>query len=256
MDLKEYIASGIIEKYIFDNVSDQERQEVECLSQIYPEIKNEIDTIQNKPKLEKGQLKTKETIIPLNADKKKATLFRNLVAVCILVLVGLGSYTLFLRNDLIRTATDLSQTDNKLVESEANLAVQLVENTKINSSIDSLNNHIEFLLDEHTKKIQLQGTSDFSGNMATVFWNSGSYETYLNVKQLESTTAEQSYQLWGLVNGDPWDMGVFDSRSILTYDSLIKFASTPFADAFVITIEPVGGSETPTLENLIVIGNV
>lgn len=45
MDIEDYIASGILENYVFGHVSAQEMQEVECMSHIYPEIKEELTSI-------------------------------------------------------------------------------------------------------------------------------------------------------------------------------------------------------------------
>mgnify|MGYP003437997483 FL=1 len=42
MNIQEYINSGIIEQYVLGDVSAQERQEVECMSHIYPEIQQEL----------------------------------------------------------------------------------------------------------------------------------------------------------------------------------------------------------------------
>jgi hypothetical protein len=45
IDIKAYIESGILDDYLSGNVSEQERREVECLSKIYPELKNELDQL-------------------------------------------------------------------------------------------------------------------------------------------------------------------------------------------------------------------
>ena len=45
MDIKEYISSGILESYVLGNASEQERREVECISSIYPEIRQELDAL-------------------------------------------------------------------------------------------------------------------------------------------------------------------------------------------------------------------
>jgi anti-sigma-K factor RskA len=42
MNIQAYIESGIIEEYVLGTVSPQEKQEVECMSHIYPEIKEEL----------------------------------------------------------------------------------------------------------------------------------------------------------------------------------------------------------------------
>jgi len=46
LDVKEYISSGILESYVLNVVSDQERREVECLSKIYPEIRTQLNEIE------------------------------------------------------------------------------------------------------------------------------------------------------------------------------------------------------------------
>ena len=42
MNIQAYIESGILEEYVLGTVSSQEKQEVECMSHIYPEIKEEL----------------------------------------------------------------------------------------------------------------------------------------------------------------------------------------------------------------------
>jgi anti-sigma-K factor RskA len=42
MNIQAYIESGILEEYVLGAVSPQEKQEVECMSHIYPEIKEEL----------------------------------------------------------------------------------------------------------------------------------------------------------------------------------------------------------------------
>ena len=47
VDVKEYIASGILEAYALGHVTDHERAEVEAVAAEYPEIKKELDAIQD-----------------------------------------------------------------------------------------------------------------------------------------------------------------------------------------------------------------
>lgn len=42
MNIQAYIESGILEEYVLGTVSPQEKQEVECMSHIYPEIREEL----------------------------------------------------------------------------------------------------------------------------------------------------------------------------------------------------------------------
>jgi anti-sigma-K factor RskA len=47
MNIQAYIESGILEEYVLGTVSPQEKQEVECMSHIYPEIKEELLRTEN-----------------------------------------------------------------------------------------------------------------------------------------------------------------------------------------------------------------
>jgi len=46
MDVKAYIETGILEQYALGTASDQERREVECMSKIYPEIKEALNEVE------------------------------------------------------------------------------------------------------------------------------------------------------------------------------------------------------------------
>ena len=50
-----------------------------------------------------------------------------------------------------------------------------------------------------------------------------------------------------LINGKPKDLGVFD---VSDEKFIIKMNNTQKADAFAITIEQKGGSQSPTLEKM------
>lgn len=80
MDIKEYISSDILDRYVLDTVSEQEKKEVECMSHIYPEIKVALDELQESmnsyvssykkepPAVLKERVMTK--IITLNKENK------------------------------------------------------------------------------------------------------------------------------------------------------------------------------------------
>ena len=46
MVTSEYITSGILEQYVMGTATPQERQEVECMSKIYPELREELTRIE------------------------------------------------------------------------------------------------------------------------------------------------------------------------------------------------------------------
>ena len=91
--------------------------------------------------------------------------------------------------------------------------------------------------------------------IAAVVYNTEAQNSYLDVINLAEPTSDQQYQLWAIVDGTPVDMGVFDI-AINTDSGLIEVPYIEDAQAFAITLEPRGGSVVPTLEQMVVLGNV
>jgi anti-sigma-K factor RskA len=60
--------------------------------------------------------------------------------------------------------------------------------------------------------------------------------------------------LWALVDGKPVDLGVFDADDTLI--GLKAMKSIGVLQTFAVTLEPRGGSVAPTLEKLMVLGNI
>ncbi|MEZ4904504.1 MAG: anti-sigma factor [Spirosomataceae bacterium] len=81
--------------------------------------------------------------------------------------------------------------------------------------------------------------------------NPNTQEVQLNVLSLPTPTSDKQYQLWALVGGNPVDLGVFDVNTAMQ-----KMKAIPKADAFAVTLEKKGGSPTPHLEELYVMGKV
>jgi hypothetical protein len=46
LNLEEYISSGIIESYVLNQISDEERKELEAMATKHPEIKAEIRAVE------------------------------------------------------------------------------------------------------------------------------------------------------------------------------------------------------------------
>lgn len=110
---------------------------------------------------------------------------------------------------------------------------------------------LALLANPDIRLVNLKGTENHPNASALVAWNPQSSAVYLWVNELPQPSADQQYQLWAIVDGQPVDAGVFDlasgSKQMKTFDK---------AQAFAITLEPKGGSTVPTLEQLHVIGNI
>ncbi len=64
---------------------------------------------------------------------------------------------------------------------------------------------------------------------------------------------DKQYQLWAIVDGHPVDAGIFDMDKDLSF---VKLKTIPKAEAFAITLEKKGGSITPNMDAMYVMGKV
>lgn len=99
----------------------------------------------------------------------------------------------------------------------------------------------------------LQGTNTAPAAQATVYWDSTTTNVYLVINNLPQPASNKQYQLWALADGKPIDLGVVELRQT---PLLIKMKGVQKAQAFAITLEPKGGSLSPTLEAMQVMGKL
>lgn len=281
MDINEYIASGSVENYVLGTASEQERQEVECMSHIYPEIKSALTAYQLgiehlalsqsspppldlkqrvlaqiKGELQDGEKQTKLISIEKSRKQSSSTFYKLIAAASIVLLLGGGFYAYEINSDLNNAELEISNNDKAFGEMVLDYNELNQSKSVIVHELEDLTEQMDFIRDENTEKVTLKGTAGYSDNMATVFWNESFKKVMLDVQNMPSTTSEESYQLWVLVGGQPIDMGVFDHNSSVGSLGLLEMKSTEKADAFAITREPKGGSESPTLAQLHVLGTI
>ena len=73
------------------------------------------------------------------------------------------------------------------------------------------------------------------------------------MNELPKPRADKQYQLWAIVDGKPVDAGVFDVDGGAAF---VKLKNIPNAQAFAITLENKGGSASPHMDALYVMGKV
>ena len=105
------------------------------------------------------------------------------------------------------------------------------------------------------KMVALAGTPAHPTAQARVMYNAAAHRVYLDVQQLPPLPAGKQYQLWALDKGKPVDAGVL-AVNTATGDSIQQMKDIASAQAFAMTVEPVGGSAGPTLTTMTVIGNI
>lgn len=98
------------------------------------------------------------------------------------------------------------------------------------------------------KILHFQATPGFASTDLYLHYNAVTKRNFIQVRNLPALAANQSFQLWSLKPDQaPSPLTVFEIPS----NGLIEVAFETNTDTYAITIEPKGGRETPTLENLI-----
>jgi anti-sigma-K factor RskA len=276
LDIKEYISSGIIESYVLGVVSDQERREVECMSHIYPELQDHLLETQARleqlsegwNKLPPAELKAKvmEAVsdasrqdkeamqndnqdakviqMPQTTDVKGNNLSKWVAAASIIALIGVASLFVLKNNE----AKSQLKAKNNEVKAKAALVAELEK------KVNAYNAEQEFITDDNTQMVSLAGTPNSPDAKVKAYWNKDQSEVLLVGISLPQNEADQQYQLWAIVEGKPVDLGMLDLEN--PNKPISKKVNASAVQAFAITLEKKGGSPTPNLEQLFVIGNV
>jgi hypothetical protein len=105
------------------------------------------------------------------------------------------------------------------------------------------------------KMVALAGTPAHPTAKARVMYSAAAHRVYVDVQQLPPLPAGKQYQLWALDKGKPVDAGVLAANTAAG-DSIQQMKDIASAQAFAMTVEPVGGSAGPTLTTMTVIGNI
>ncbi|NVJ87862.1 MAG: anti-sigma factor [Flavobacteriaceae bacterium] len=92
---------------------------------------------------------------------------------------------------------------------------------------------------------------------AKVYWDKKTNSIYLDAKGLPVPPKGKVYQVWSLTLDPltPTSLGTIDNFTVDT-NKIFTISNTNSSEAFGITLEPEGGSKTPTLEQLYTLGAI
>jgi hypothetical protein len=279
VDINEYIASGILESVTLGLASPQEVQEVACLSKIYPEIQAEFVRIQKSceemmfesaqapnPAIRAALLKTiSETpqeqapatnrqeakIIPMKPTPEITgvnPMWKMMAAASLILTLGIGSLWFISNREVKRLDSSLASMDKKHLEDSQVLQAMVLEK-------DHLQTVQEVLAEQSTRTVMMKGTTMEPEASVKVMWSADMKKAVMHAEKITPPPAHMQYQLWVIADGKPVSVGVFN------YDE-VEQMTEPFdvnaqnITAFAITLEKMGGSPTPTMEKMVVMGPI
>ncbi|MEM1122280.1 MAG: anti-sigma factor [Bacteroidota bacterium] len=279
MDIQKYIDSGILEDYVLGLVSEAEAQTVEKNVAQYPELKAELNKIEDalatyaqakaRPmpaglsasilekiqQLEAAPSSSSDQSTTAAKPKAARTGNQNLLSIILgiaLLSSLLGGYILLqqkrsLGDQLLTQTTELNELNDRMT------TLQLTCDEK-DGTIERLQEQITILKNPAYRPISMQGTDRAPDAVAVVYFNPADQKTYLDVGNLPAAPSDRDYQLWAIVDGQPTDMGVIDLTTAEGGLVVVPHIRNP--QAFAMTLETKGGNPAPNLDELYVIGNV
>ena len=266
METTKYIESGVLELYVFGKLTAAEEKEVLQNAAQYPEIKAELTRIEiafEQYALARGIAPPPGTLTEIlrqtglssaataAAASPVGNMGSNIISYLLAALTAaslLGAYYFYGQSN-----EKSSKIEDK-TEEFAQLKTDCDKIKKINSQ---LQDKINIISDVNNRSVLMNATGKYENSpaIAAVYYNTSDQTAWLDVKELPAPPTGKQYQLWAIVEGKPVDMGVFD----LIIDKDTSLQTVPYiaeAQAFAVTIEDMGGVESPTLEEMIVVGNV
>lgn len=260
MDIKAYIESGILELYVAGKLSEKENQEIHDLLLQHPELLQEVLEIESAVvKLTaavsphaidfesfKGKLNGTDTkVVDLKPRKPNWISYTGWAAS--IVLAGGLLWTLNQKSDL-ELQLQTAETDKIYLETQ-------IEDAR--TDLAATKNLLNVIRDKDIITVPLGGQGDYATSFAKVYWNKADNTIYLDGEGLPNAPKGKVWQVWSLTLNPltPTSLGIIEDFN--TDDNKIfTIANTNESQAFGITLEPEGGSESPTMEQLYTLGVV
>ena len=278
MDIQAYISSGKLELFVLGDLNETEQQEVLAMAKKYPEIQQEINAIEDamfaidQVAAVKPSLGTKNKIFDtLDSENKKQISStnekRNLqkevrLEEAVSSTNPWKTFAVAASVVAIVSATTAIYYANQYFDVEERFEIALQQNAILAEEIQTnqvklkeLDTGMEKFISGNFEKIPMKG-EDFpmqQDALVDVFWDKESKEVLISVNQLAALNEENDYQLWAIGENGPIGIGLVHPGKRVDLQTMDIVSG---AQAFAITIEPKGGSESPTLEKLVVLGKV
>jgi anti-sigma-K factor RskA len=269
-DIKAYIETGILELYVLGDVTPEEKLQVEAMAAKHPAIKAELGEIERLMELyaENNAIEPAEhlrdrilgSILAEPMDARTLTSTKNVITDNVIPFKS-AKTTNFYKYAfaaclalLLLSIVGLISMYNKLQDSDNQIAALQSDKQHFANTVSLKDGELQVLQDPSFKFLKLNGTKKEPESQVTVAWSPVRKKVWIDLHSLKVPVndTEHQYQLWALVDGKPVDLGVFDKTSDST--DMKEMKPIVSAQAFAVTLEPKGGSPSPTMDQMVVIG--
>jgi anti-sigma-K factor RskA len=270
-DIKAYIESGILELYVLGDVTHEEKLQVEALAAQHPAIKAELEEIERSLEsyananavdpaenlrdkvlnslvtnldddsifTAKDEVKPEARVVEMTSPPQ-VTIYKYAFAACfVLLVVSVAA--------LINAYRQIDRSDTLIASLQS-------QNQRIANAVSLKDHELEILHDPSFKMVKLLGTKKSPSSSLMVAFSPAKQKVMIDMANtnMPLNDKDHQYQLWALVSGKPVSLGVFDADT--TSKDMKAMEPIASADAFAVTLEKRGGSPTPTMDEMMVLG--
>lgn len=261
MNIKELIESGSLELYAMNALPPEEMRQIDELRTHHPELNAEIEKIEASleeyarthriaPTAELKDKIARQLQFAGEAQPEPKVVYmvpafyRYAVAASVAVIMVLAATNVY-------TYRKYNDTSKELLALQSEKTVLANQVKYVTGESEKMKNELAIVTSPLHRQIILNGLPLAPSAKAVIYWNNETGETYINSAAMPQVASNEQFQLWAIVDGKPVDLGVVNKDTSFSIMKDIKNAQ-----AFAITLEPLGGRPSPTLEKMYVVGNV
>ncbi|MEO8588050.1 MAG: anti-sigma factor [Flavobacteriales bacterium] len=265
MNAEELIRSGLLEAYVLGQASPEEAALVERMRASDDPVREELDAIElaleqqamqqavaPAPKVRASIMdaikheggKKEVPVIPIQREHKPFN-WMAAASVAALVLSAVMNFMQYRELRDVRVELAQLQDDRSVLAEE--LKVQ-------RTSMERTQQQLAVVMDPRAEMVVLNGMGAAEGHKARIYWDKTASAVHFDALSMPAPPEGTQYQLWALVDGQPVDAGMVSLEQDTT--GLQRMKDVPNAQAFAVTVEHVGGSPTPTLTAMVLLGQI
>ena len=265
MEAREYIESGVLELYVYGLLSEAENAEVAKMAREHKDVADEIVAIEQaiinlstnfSPELgaenfekTRRKLELRENNAPKPIETARRPNWAAYTGWVAALLLMAGAGYLFTQLNSANTEIVNSATKNKQLNDT--IAALNLQNTSARTALAAIR-------DPKNTIVHLAGQPSTPEAMARIYWNRETQSVIVDASGLPEAPDGQVYQVWAITlkpRFTPTGIGLLEDFGTDRF-KIFNLNTIEEADAFGISLEPSGGSQSPTVEQLYVFGKV
>lgn len=258
MNIKDYISSGVLELYVAGSLSEKENEQVYTVIKKNPEVLAEVVAIE-KAIITLTAAAKKDTPYSFNSINHTLKLEEPKVISISKQKTNWAQYSGWAASLVIGSVLIWSVLQNNNLKEHVATEKQQLEAQidKASNSLAEAEKLITIFRDKDIISVPLAGQKVSPNSYAKVYWDKKTNAIYLDAKGLPNPPKGKVYQVWSLKLSPltPTSLGTIDTFTA-DNNKIFTIDNTNNSEAFGITLEPEGGSESPNLEQLYTLGAV